>query len=124
MIRQNYWIPHGRTEVRKVLQNCITCRRIEGGPYKMPVMPPLPKERVTQSTPFSYTGNDYFGPLYIREATEIKKVWICLFTCLAVRAVHLELVKDMTTEQFLLCLQRFIACHLGTPKQITSDNAP
>ena len=49
-------------------------------------------------------------------------MWICIFTCLATRAVHLELVVDMTAEQFLLCFRRFIS-QRGTPREIISDNA-
>ena len=51
-----------------------------------------------------------------------RKVWVCLFTCFTVRAVHLELVEDMSTEEFLLCLRRFIA-RRGAPRLILSDNA-
>lgn len=36
--------------------------------------------------------------------------------------IHLEIVEDMSTDQFILCLRRFIA-RWGTPQQITSDNA-
>ena len=32
-----------------------------------------------------------------------------MFTCLSTRAVHLELSIDMTTDSFLMTLQRFIA---------------
>lgn len=92
----------------------------------MPPMAPLPKNRVSKSTPFTFVGLDYFGPLYIKEksptGTTSTKVWICLFTCMAVRAVHLEMVTDMTAEQFLLCFRRFIA-RRGTPALILSDNA-
>ena len=90
-------------------------------------MPPWPKERVVQALPFEYTGLDYFGPFYIKQYTDgdkpvHKKVWVCLFTCMVVRAVHLELVEDMSADKFLLCLRRFIARH-GVPRQIISDNA-
>ena len=68
-IRQNYWIPRGRSEVRKVLNNCKVCQQTEGGPFKMPKMPPWPKERVMQSIPFEYTGVDYFGPMYVKYYT-------------------------------------------------------
>ena len=51
-----------------------------------------------------------------------KKVWICLFTCIAVRAVHLEVVEDMTAEHFLEAFRRFIA-RRGKPNKIISDNA-
>ena len=50
------------------------------------------------------------------------KVWICLFTCIVTRAVHLEVVHDMSSEEFLLCFRRFIA-QRGTPCEIISDNS-
>ena len=121
-VRSEYWILKGRASVKEVLKGCRTCRKWEGGPYKMPSMPPLPSQRVTQSHPFTHTGLDYFGPLYIRDNSGSRKVWVCLFTCLVVRAVHLELIRDMTSEQFLLCMRRFIARH-GTPHSFISDNA-
>ncbi|XP_053395705.1 uncharacterized protein LOC128555912 [Mercenaria mercenaria] len=120
--RQKFWIIHGRATVKTVLNKCVLCRRHEGGSYKMPPMSALPSSRVTESTPFSRTGLDYFGPIYLKTSGEEKKVWICLYTCLVTRAIHLELVSDMSTEEFLLCLKRFIA-QKGTPVEITSDNA-
>ena len=88
----------------------------------MPVMPPLPKQRVSESVPFSHCGIDYFGPLYVKENSGTKNVWVCLFKCLVTRAVHLELILDMSTEMFLLGLRRFVARH-GSPREILSDNA-
>ncbi|XP_062592781.1 uncharacterized protein LOC134254255 [Saccostrea cucullata] len=122
LVRQDYWIPQGRAEVKRILHKCTICKRFDGGPYKMPLMPPLPKKRVSESAPFTYTGVDYFGPIFIKTDTGSKKVWVCLFTCLVVRAIHLELMQDMSTEQFLLGLRRFIA-RWGKPKQIISDNS-
>ena len=126
--QMQYWIPQGRLQVKKVISNCKVCRRLEGGPFPMPKMPPCPKERVAQSFPFEYTGLDYLGPFYIKIYSEdsnqptVKKVWVCLFTCLAVRAIHLELIEDLSTQEFLLGLRRFIA-RRGMPRQIVSDNA-
>ena len=88
----------------------------------MPQIPPLPYERVNEAVPFAHSGIDYFGPMYVKVNSETQKVWICLFTCLVTRAVHLELMQDMTTEQFLLGLRRFVARH-GSPHSIISDNA-
>ena len=87
-IRQKYWIPQGISTVRKDLKECRNCIRYEGGPYKMPLIPPFPKNRVSESAPFTYTGIDYFGPLYIKSATGSEKVWVCLYTCLVIRAIH------------------------------------
>ena len=108
--------------MRSVLKACVVCRRHEGGNYKMPPMAPLPRSRVSQSVPFSRTRLDYLGPLYIKTEQDAKKVWVCLFTCMSTRAVHLELVNDMSTSEFLMALCRFIA-HRRKPDSILSDNA-
>ena len=81
----------------------------------MPLMPPIPTERVSASAPFTYVGVDYFGLLFMKVNRQTQKVWICLYTCLATRAIHLELMNDMTTQQFFLFgFRRFIARH-GKP---------
>ena len=121
-IRLKYWIIRGRASVKKVLRKCVVCKRLEGGPYKMPLMAPLPNARVSEATPFSRTGLDYLGPLHTRDNGVVRKIWICLFTCFVTRAIHLEIVSDMTTTAFLFCLRRFIATR-GTPSEIVSDNA-
>ena len=72
-------------------------------------MPPWPQERVSRSKPFEYIGLDYLGPLCVKEENVIEKMWICLSTCLAIRAVHLEQVKDLSAPLFLDCLKSFVA---------------
>lgn len=88
----------------------------------MPSFAALPKTRVTEATPFSRTGLDYLGPMYVRTGKDQQKVWICLFTCLVTRAVHLELLRDMSAEEFLLGFRRFIS-ERGCPAEIISDNS-
>ena len=122
-LRNEYWIPQGRAEVKKAIHGCGTCKRFQGGPFKLPSMSPWPRKKVAKCAPFTYTGLDYFGPLYIQGESSKGRVWVCLFTCVTVRAIHLELIKDMTAEQFLLALRRFIA-RRGKPSQIIFDNAP
>ena len=121
-IRLRFWIPHGHAVVKTVLKSCTVCRRFEGGSYKTPPLCSFPKARVTESTPFSFVGLDYMGSLYVKINESRKKVWICLFTCIVTRAIHLEVVHDMSSEEFLLCFRRFIA-QRGTPCEIISDNA-
>ncbi len=121
-VRKNYWILQGRSFVRKVLNSCVLCKKFQGGPYQQPKMPALPAERVTRACPFEFTGLDYLGPVWYKWNDQKEKAWICLFTCLVTRAVHLELVKDMSAQEFLNALRRFIARR--GPKKIISDNAP
>uniref|UniRef100_A0A914XCT4 Integrase catalytic domain-containing protein n=1 Tax=Plectus sambesii TaxID=2011161 RepID=A0A914XCT4_9BILA len=122
-LRQEFWILKGRIEVQRAIKNCLTCRKYSAGPYNLPKIPAFPKERVRQANPFQYTGLDYLGPLWIKSMNEKIKVWICLFTCLVTRAIHLEPILDLSAQQFLNCIRRFIA-RRGKPDKIISDNAP
>ena len=72
-------------------------------------MPPLPEICVKEARAFERTGLDYLGLLYVRISDNSKKVWICLFTCFVTRAIYLELVSDMSTEEFLFALRKFVA---------------
>ena len=119
-LRSRFWIVKGRSVVKKLLHKCVVCKKIDGKPYASSLPPPLPEFRVTQSPPFAFTGLDYAGPLYLRGTED--KVWICLFTCCATRALHLDLVVDMTTEAFIRCFKRFVA-RRGIPRVIISDNS-
>ena len=85
----------------------------------MPTIPPLPRERVKEDVPFSHSEID---SMFMKENTGTRKVWVCLFTCLVTRAIHLKLMHDMSTEQFLLGFRRFVARH-GSLQEIKSDNA-
>ena len=114
-LRQSYWIPKGRQLVKKEIRKCVTCRKVEGPPFRSVNSPPLPDIRVTGSQPFQVTGIDYAGLLYVRNANkEVAKVYICLFTCTAIRAVHLELEEDQTASAFLRAFKRF-ASRRGIP---------
>ena len=82
----------------------------------------LPADRVIPSEPpFSYVGMDCFGPLVVRRARSSAKSYGVLFTCMMVRAIHLEIVHTLDTDSFLTALRRFIA-RRGEPKQIRFDN--
>lgn len=127
---QEYWIPHSHTVIKKLIKDCRICRRVEGTPFTMLRLPSLPTECVATSQPFEYTGVDNFGPMFVKNFSQVndqsigqyeRKVWVCLFTCFTVRAIHLDLVKDMSTEEFLLCLHHFIA-RCGASRVILLDN--
>ncbi|KRY84505.1 hypothetical protein T4D_13027 [Trichinella pseudospiralis] len=86
------------------------------------MMSDLPPERATPSFPFNRVGLDFAGPLHVKDEQQpLQKVCICLFTCMVTRAVHLEMVMDMTAISFLAAFRRFIA-RRGRPSVIQSDN--
>jgi hypothetical protein len=85
----------------------------------------LPESRITESRPFTNIGIDYCGPFYIKERRDRNlrkvKVYVAIFIYLATKAVHIELVSDLTTDAFLAGLRRFIS-RRGHCATILSDN--
>ncbi|KAL3108965.1 hypothetical protein niasHT_015992 [Heterodera trifolii] len=121
-IREKFWIPKGRKFVKNTILSrhygCLNCRKERLKPYAYPQMPDLPKERVTTIRPFEKTGVDYFGPLTIKGGI---KVYIALYTCLVVRAIHLEVAENCTAADFLRTFRRF-SSRRGLPSLVWSDN--
>ncbi|XP_062712864.1 uncharacterized protein LOC134289986 [Aedes albopictus] len=120
-IRQRYDISALRTMVRQVTKQCQWCTVYKEHPV-VPKMAPLPEARVTPFVrSFSLVGIDYFGPFLIKISRSQVKRWVALFTCLVIRAVHLEVAAPLSTESCRLALRRFIA-RRGAPTQIYTDH--
>ncbi|XP_065088311.1 uncharacterized protein LOC135709824 [Ochlerotatus camptorhynchus] len=120
-IRQKFHISNLGTEVQKIARRCLWCRVYKAQP-KVPRMAPLPEERVTSFVrPFSLVGIDYFGPCLIKIGRSQVKRWVVLYTCLTIRAVHLEVAASLSAESCKLALRRFIA-RRGAPLRIFTDN--
>ena len=118
-LRQKFWITSARRYVRSILR---TCKRVCGKPYSTPDPPPLPKLRTHLAPPFTVTGVDFTGALYVRTKTGEEKAYICLFTCTNTRAIHLETVSDLSEESFLQAFRRFVS-RRSLPVTMISDNA-
>ena len=108
--------------VKRVLWNCITCKRLQGKPFKPATATELPEFRVDQGPPFVNTGLDFAGLLMVKLGDQLQKAYVCLYTCPASRAVHLELTGGLDVLSFLRCFRRFSA-RRGLPKVLISDNA-
>ena len=116
-----------RRLARSICRNCVTCRRVTPQPIPQQ-MGELPAARSQANQPaFTDTGMDFAGPIYIRQGYIRKPVrieaFICIFVCMATKAVHLEVTSDLKTDCFLACLRRFIS-RRNCPKTIRSDNGP
>ncbi|XP_055621992.1 uncharacterized protein LOC129765605 [Toxorhynchites rutilus septentrionalis] len=119
-LRQNFYICKMRVVVRKVAKECMWCRVYKSTP-KIPRMAPLPAARLTPYVrPFTFVGLDYCGPFLIRLGRSNTKRWIALFTCMTVRAIHLEITGSLSTESCKFAIRRFIA-RRGSPQEIYSD---
>ncbi|XP_058455592.1 uncharacterized protein LOC131432955 [Malaya genurostris] len=120
-LRQRFHIPKINAVVRKVTSCCVWCRVHRSRP-QAPRMAPLPVQRLTPYLrAFSYVGVDYLGPFEVTVGRRKEKRWVVLFTCLVIRAVHVEVAHSLTTQSCLMAIRRFI-CRRGTPIEFFSDN--
>ncbi|EYC41330.1 hypothetical protein Y032_0573g160 [Ancylostoma ceylanicum] len=123
-VRQEFWIPRLREQVKRMIRKCLPCQRFNNLPYRYPPTKDLPERRVVQGRPFLHVGLGYSGPWKLREDNEeTSKAYGCIFTCTTTRLMHLELVRNNSTTAFLNAVRRLIA-RKGVPKTITCDNAP
>ncbi|GFW72627.1 uncharacterized protein TNCV_3798551 [Trichonephila clavipes] len=85
----------------------------------------LPKERITPEKVFNSTGIDLCGPFFIKNKYQRKgpeiKVYVCIFICLVTKAIHLEIISDLTSQALIAALKRFIS-RRGKCHKIFSDN--
>lgn len=124
ILRSEYWPLNGRHLARKVVRSCITCfkaRPISGEQF----MADLPSTRVNIANPFQNVGIDLCGPFYVSHRIRGKaptKSYLVVFVCFAVKAVHLELVTELTTAAFIGAFKRFISTR-GLCSNVYTDNA-
>lgn len=85
----------------------------------------LPSSRSRLARAFLNTGVDYCGPFHIKQSrrrnAQITKAYVAVFVCLSTKALHLELVSDLTTDAFLAALRRFTS-RRGICAKVFSDN--
>jgi hypothetical protein len=125
-IRQQYWPIAGRNKIKQIIHKCISCFRAKSI-IAQQKMGDLPVKRLEPARPFINSGLDYCGPILIkthrgRGKQKTIKAYVCLFICLSTKAIHIELVSDLTADTFLDALKRFVS-RRGTVKSIISDNA-
>lgn len=114
-----YWTCRARTLIKRVLKDCLVCKRHNPPCYEHHEGH-LPDFRSTFSHPFEVVGLDHAGPLYLHNG---EKVYVLLFTCACTRAIHLEMVHSLGTDETGLAFRRFQA-RRGIPLHAFSDNAP
>ena len=118
-----FWIIAGREAIREVEKSCAHCSRIKAKP-KTPTMAPLPSIRLQNTMrAFTETSIDYAGPFITKQGRgkSRNKRYLCLFTCLATRAVHLEMAYSLETDSFLNAFFRMTS-RRGMPSDVLTDN--
>lgn len=123
-LRERFWIIHARNQVKKLIGNCLVCYRAKTKLLKQQ-MAELPSFRTQQAIPFTFVGCDYAGPFHIKlsETKNAKstKGYVALFICLTTKAIHFEVVCDLTTAEYIMALENFIA-RWGIPNTMYTDN--
>jgi len=97
-----YWIQGINRAVATYLHQCVTCRKLRRFTEEQR-MADLPSERVDPSPPFTYCGMDCFGPFLTKQACKVQKRYGLLFTCLCCRAIHIEMLDDLSTFLNVQC---------------------
>ncbi|KAK0148472.1 hypothetical protein N1851_011196 [Merluccius polli] len=97
----------------------IKCRKLRKCNQEQK-MADLPPERMEATPPFTYSGMDCFGPFYVKDGRKELKRYGLLFTCMCSRAIHIEVLDDLSTDAFLNALRCFIAIR-GNVSQLQSD---
>ncbi|CAI5694724.1 unnamed protein product [Oreochromis niloticus] len=119
-IRSNgYWIPGMNRAVASYVHQCVKCRKLRGSVEEQR-MADLPSDRVDPSPPFTYCGMDCFGPFFTKQGRKVNKRYGLLFTCLCCRAIHIEMVNDMSADAFINGLRCFVSIR-GAVRQIRCD---
>ena len=117
---RGFWVVGLNRAVKRLIFHCVICRHLRGKP-QCQKMADLPAERVERSPPFSYCGVDFFGPFLVKEKRKEIKRYGVVFTCLASRAIHLEMAHSLTTSSFIQALRRMQALR-GPIRLIRCDN--
>jgi hypothetical protein len=122
--RNNFWIIGGNRAVKKQLRPCVKCRKIKAKRLQQ-LMGDLPEARINPSRPFLHTGVDFTGFVDIKlnkgRGVKTNKGYIAVFVCMATKAVHFELVSDLSTSAFIAALKR-MSSRRGKPSHMYSDN--
>lgn len=125
ILKQTFWIVGAKRLIRKLINKCVVCCRYRSKPVQQ-LMGDLPKARVEISRAFTNCGCDFTGAIEVKiskgRGQKTTKSYVALFVCLATKALHLELVGDLTSESFIAALRRFIS-RRGCPAHIYCDNA-
>lgn len=128
VVRQRCWIPRLRVLARRLIDSCVTCKRYRKEVAQQ-IMGSLPAARARATQPFAITGLDFAGPYMLRrnagrptrnQPTVMYKALICVFVCMATRAIHLDLAHGLTAEAFMETFTRFIS-RRGVCNELWSD---
>lgn len=114
-----WWILGSSRAVSSYIFKCVKCRKYRRKTENQS-MGDLPVDRTEPTPPFTYVGMDCFGPIYVKDGRKELKRYGLILTCLCSRAIHIEVVDDLSTDSFLNALRAFMAIR-GNVRQLRCD---
>ena len=114
-------IVNGKSAVKRMINKCVVCHfwKVNAGRQQMG---DLPCHRMEKRRSFEVVGTDLMGPVAVPIGRFRVKRYICIFNCLATRAVHLEVIPLLDANVFLQAFQRFCSCQNVSPTNVYSNN--
>lgn len=125
-LRQKFWVTNSQHRIKEIIKKCVKCFAMKANTMSQ-IMADLPLARVSLlEKPFTNTALDYTGEMIYKlnktRNSKTAKVYIAIFVCMSVKAMHLELVTDLTATAFVAAFRRFTS-RRGHVKNLYSDNA-
>ncbi|XP_063624778.1 uncharacterized protein LOC134796521 [Cydia splendana] len=124
LLAQHFWILSPKRAIHAVTSKCMKCFRVRPLGTPAPFMGDLPSYRVAQLKAFLSAAVDFGGPFDIAlgrgRGNKTYKGYICVFVCTSTKAVHTELVTELSSDAFLAALRRFVA-RRGRCNRLVSD---
>ena len=119
-IRRRFWITHIFSVVKKILNQCIFCKRFHARTIRLNQSQYRQMRLKPENVPYRNIYMDFMGPFKIKHDKSVSKVWVLVLTCMWSRAVNLKICNDLSTKEFLMAFQKHIF-EFGLPTHCISD---
>jgi len=121
LIRREFHVTNAFVTVKKLIKDCVTCRRIHGRPAMLN-QNDYKDIRINPSrVPYRDITIDHAGPFRTRSEGLVVKCYVLILTCMFSRSANLVFCRHIDKESFMLALQEHIFDY-GIPERIVSDN--
>ena len=93
--------------IHTVTCGCITCKHVSDQPRPQ-LLGKIPCDRLNPGIVLDKVWVDYTGPILVKSdpvrRPVVTKASMCIFVSFILKAVHLEVVSELTTATFIACL--------------------
>lgn len=107
-LRKHFWIIEARQVVKNKIFMCLICRRLNER-HLTEVPTSLSADRVSKVHSIEVIDVDFVGRFHMERKGSSRNAYVVLFTCAITRAVHIELIADMSIWASLQLLWRFVS---------------